>query len=1050
MRRLLADLPFRRPLRSPLLPEGLAAVACAAALWLLPVPAVTQTDDIPLPPPAGSQPSPDGALPARDAAGDDPDDIEFFLDLDTGGHRAYVRDLDFSSDGRWLVSASDDRTVRIWDWQAGVTVRTLRGQIGELGEGKVNAVAISPDGTRVATGGVFGPVAEDGPYGDVRVFDAGSGRMAAVLKGLAAPVTALAFSADGRRLAAGSSAGYVQLWERVDADLWRQTLRIDTRAEGLRRLAFLGGGRLVTLSAIAGLGHWDVSSGAAVPLGKGAEGLAGTPLLGLAVSADGTRLATGARDGAVHVLDAADMSLIARLPDRPFLPAELAFDGGNRLIVSCSDRCEGRPRAEIWRPEAGAPAAIHTGVSGPTFAIAVAPDGRTVASAEGNGHAIELWDAETLAGRDRLAGGGAPVRGVGLTASGELVAWGAADPCPERQVCPEALAPLDRMLALPTAELSFTDPQPLGVPAAAFERAVLQSGGTTLSAGPVPGNRYDMPLLTVRRAGAADVELYRAAGEGYYHSAFTLLPGAEELVTGGGDGSLLGYGTDGRFTGEYLSGGGPGHDDDVLGIAAASERPLLVTGSADKTLKLWNRETRAPIVTLFTAGADWILWTPQGYFHSSPSGDRFVGWHVNEGPDAAARFVTARQLKRHLHSPEIVRRAILTGDANAAARDLRGKDSELAGLLVNRPLDFGFRVLNDGVPIDGRIEIELLVEEEEAVEPESFGIFVNDRLVASLEGRGADGARPVVSVPVEAGENRIRINGFNSHGYLTERGGFVMNPVAEEGERKGTLYVAVVGVQEYPLLPDACNGRSCDLRFPVADAAEFLNVIARRTAPMFAGMEARVMVNPDPFATLPPETRSGALTLAGGAVLEPESDTVEDTLIDFLELPGPEDTSIVFIAGHGINIEEDYYLIPTDGRRREDARWRKSSLVQWRDIQDALEDAKGRKILFVDTCHAGNAYNVKLEKESVDARISVISATAANNVALELPELGHGVFSYSLIRGLDGAARREGGPVGILDLAAYVSNEVMRLTRERQEPVYHFPQPVTNFPVAQP
>jgi uncharacterized caspase-like protein len=124
--------------------------------------------------------------------------------------------------------------------------------------------------------------------------------------------------------------------------------------------------------------------------------------------------------------------------------------------------------------------------------------------------------------------------------------------------------------------------------------------------------------------------------------------------------------------------------------------------------------------------------------------------------------------------------------------------------------------------------------------------------------------------------------------------------------------------------------------------------------------------------------------------------------------------------------------------------------VKWRDIQDALEDAKGRKILFVDTCHAGNAYNVKLAKESVDARISVISATAANNVALELPELGHGVFSYSLIRGLDGAATRGNDPVGILDLASFVSNEVMRLTSERQEPVYFFPQPVTNFPVAQP
>ena len=193
---------------------------------------------------------------------------------------------------------------------------------------------------------------------------------------------------------------------------------------------------------------------------------------------------------------------------------------------------------------------------------------------------------------------------------------------------------------------------------------------------------------------------------------------------------------------------------------------------------------------------------------------------------------------------------------------------------------------------------------------------------------------------MEEGENRIRVNGLNSHGYLTERGGFVMNPETEEDEKTGTLYVALVGVQDYPLLPTACNGRSCDLRFPVADAAQFLDVIARRTAPMFADMQVRVMVNADQLAELPDDIRRQAQSLSGGQVLEPNSDTVEDELIDFLELPGPEDTSIVFIAGHGINIGEDYYLIPSDARQRDDQSWRKSSLVKWRDIQDALEDAK--------------------------------------------------------------------------------------------------------------
>ena len=80
---------------------------------------------------------------AQAARADAPD---FHLDLDTGGHRAFIKDIAFTSDGQYLVSASDDKTIRIWDWQTGATIRTLRGFVGPGNDGKIFAVAVSPDG----------------------------------------------------------------------------------------------------------------------------------------------------------------------------------------------------------------------------------------------------------------------------------------------------------------------------------------------------------------------------------------------------------------------------------------------------------------------------------------------------------------------------------------------------------------------------------------------------------------------------------------------------------------------------------------------------------------------------------------------------------------------------------------------------------------------------------------------------------------------------------------------------------------------------------------
>ena len=79
----------------------------------------------------------------------------------------------------------------------------------------------------------------------------------------------------------------------------------------------------------------------------------------------------------------------------------------------------------------------------------------------------------------------------------------------------------------------------------------------------------------------------------------------------------------------------------------------------------------------------------------------------------------------------------------------------------------------------------------------------------------------------------------------------------------------------------------------------------------------------------------------------------------------------------------------------------------------------------------------------------VFSATAANNVAQERKDLGHGIFTYALLAGLRGGADSGGDGVRLLGLADYVYREVIRLSEKRQEPVYHISQ-TSNFLLARP
>jgi len=135
----------------------------------------------------------------------------------------------------------------------------------------------------------------------------------------------------------------------------------------------------------------------------------------------------------------------------------------------------------------------------------------------------------------------------------------------------------------------------------------------------------------------------------------------------------------------------------------------------------------------------------------------------------------------------------------------------------------------------------------------------------------------------------------------------------------------------------------------------------------------------------------------------------------------PEDTTILFLAGHGVNMGKDYYFIPTYARGEQ---LEKESMVPWQSLQKALANSQGRRIL-------------TRAKDAADQNIVIISATDAESTAQEIERLGHGVFTYALLEGLKGKADMlpYGGKIMFKELDTYVSYLVAQLTGNRQKTV---------------
>ena len=938
---------------------------------------------------------------------------EPILRIEAVMHTAVLRRIATDRTGRYAVTASDDKTARVWDVASGRLLRVLRPPIGEGNRGKLYAVAMTPDGQTVAVGGWTRELDNV-----VYLFDRATGRLRQQLAGLPNVINHLAFSPDGRWLAATlGGANGVRVWD------WRSggTALADSDVkEDSYGASWSSDNRLATTSYDGQIRLYRVEPGGLVRLAQ-TKAPGGQQPLGIAFSPDDSELAVGYYDSTrVDILDGSRLTL-------KFSPSGSGVDNGDLSSVAWSAdgrtlyaggrwRQAGRMSIRRW-PEAGRGAPVDVPTVGETVM-----DLATLPQEAGSGGGV-------------LVGGSDPAWGV-LDAAGR---W------QSRQVPPIAnlLGSLAGFrLSGDGREVQFSFERDGKAPHRfALARRELKAGEADSLA---PARTEGLPVKKWQNTTRPMLAGRPIVLEAYETSrSLALAPGNAGFVLGA-DFALRRFDAGGK---ELWTRPVPGV---AWGVNIPASGKLVAAAYDDGTIR-WHRLSDGQELLAFFPHADrkrWVLWTPSGYYDASPGGEDLIGWHLNRGKDQAADFFPASRFRDRFWRPDIIDRvldALDEGQAVARADKERGTSAQITS--VAQVLPPVVELVSPPEMSTSQAQLTLRYRTRSAADAPVTGVRVRVNGQAqpdarNLEVQAVAGSERTVTVTVPPQDSQVQLFVENRHGISTAATvrvkwtGAVAAPAAVPiiagtagFQIRPKLYVLAIGVSSYQ------HRDITRLSFAAKDARDFTEAMQRQKGKLYRDVEVKLVTE-----------------------AEATRDNIADAL-DWLQRQVTQhDVGMLFLSGHGHNDPGmGYTFLPVNA----DPDKLKRTGVTMADIRSTLNSMPGKVVAFLDTCHSGNVFGpatkagftditgVINDLASAENGVVVFSSSTGRQLSLEDKVWNNGAFTKALVEGIDGKGDLQGnGRVTFKTLDVYVTGRVKELTKGRQSPVTQAPGGVNDFPLA--
>jgi len=924
------------------------------------------------------------------------------------GHTGLVRSVAFSSDGFYVLSGSDDKTLKLWIVSTGKEIRTFSGHTG-----KVNSVAFSPNGRyalsgsddmtmklwHIATGkeersfsvmGHKSPVysaafSPDGRYAvasldgrKLKSWNVSTGREARSFSGRISQVNSVAFSHNGHFIAAGCGDNTLMLW---DASTGQEICSFGHRGAVLS-VAFSPDDKYTLSGSVdRTLKLWDVSTGRETCTFYGHT--SGVTLV--AFSPDGHYALHSSGDKTFSLWDIYTGRELHAFSGHKGSVKSVAFSPDGKYVVSGSDDMT----LKLWNAATGSEvrsfSGHFSGHRGRVNSVAFSPGGHYVLSGSDD-KTMKLWDVDTGRNIRTFSGHTKGVLSVAYSPDGRYVASGSLDATIKLWDVSTGRE-LRAFLGYKGAVLSL---------AFSFDGKYILSGSGTDSMAKLWDVSTGQELHSIPHNGG--VPSVAISPNGHYALSGGLV-GRTPTLWSISTGQVIRY-----F---------PGHVGYLNSLAFSPDGDYILSGSSDGTTRLWEVTTGKPLFIRFHLGQnDWVAVTSDGRFDGSPDGIQLLHYARDN------KSIPLDALFDRFYTPKLVAQVLSGEELAPDAPDIR-KGIEMPPLVCIRS------------PIEGDVlrerTLEVVVEAiDQGCGVEDIRLYHNEKRIGEEERGMKVSEQPSARVQriftvllesTEDGMNTLRATAFSRD--RTEANPFLVTIKVEIVEAMSDLYIVAVGINTYK------NSRY-SLKYCVSDAQAIVATLSKHGQAIFRKIDPQTVFDEK-------ATRSG----------------IEAALKRVEQDARPEDVFILHYSGHGVMSEgssqqpPDFYLIPTDVTQmygNDSLLAEKAvSAMQLRGIFQRIKATKQLAIL--DACQSGaflEAFGVRgaVEEKAIaqlarSAGVTVLASSLSEQLATEHKELGHGLYTYTLLQGMEGEAdgAPKDGRVTVSELKGYVEGKIAELSK---------------------